>query len=173
MMLACYVGTRAGIMGLGNRLIRLRLQGDVSHCEIVFQPGDGVDALMPDGTCQPDYDGKLWCASSVGLERLPSYSPVRAGRMGGVRFKRIDVQDDDKWQLIPLRSSASAAASFAHKTQGVLYDWSYIAGFLAWPITHNANRLACSEACAAMLGIPSPHRFEPCALQSLAWSGKI
>lgn len=97
MKLASYKGTRAGLMGIGNWLIRLRLRGIYSHSEIVFEPGDGVDALMPDGTCEPDADGALWCVSSTGLERLPTWSPRRAGRLGGVRFKRIVL--GDKWHL--------------------------------------------------------------------------
>lgn len=46
-------------MGLGNVLIRLRLRGPYSHSEIVFEPGDGVDHLMPDGTCALDVTGAL------------------------------------------------------------------------------------------------------------------
>ena len=100
MKLASYVGTRDSIMGLGNRLIRLRLSGirqalqtdntsiqdtlRASHSEIVFEPGDGVDHLMPDGTCQPNEKGELWCVSSVGLERIPHFSTRRAGSRLGI-----------------------------------------------------------------------------------------
>ena len=91
MKLASYIGTRAGIYGLGNVLIRLRLGGQESHSEIVFEPSDGpeVAALMPDGSLEPDANGALWCCSSVGLERIPAHSPRRSGGLGGVRFKRI------------------------------------------------------------------------------------
>ena len=76
MQLASYVGTRRSLMGIGNRLIRLRLSGlkealktdasldqtvlRASHSEVVFEPGDGVDHLMPDGTCEPNAKGELW-----------------------------------------------------------------------------------------------------------------
>ena len=99
MKLASYVGTRDSIVGLGSRLIRLRLSGirqalqtdntsfkdplRASHSEIVFEPGDGVDDLMPDGTCRPNEKGELWCVSSVGLERIPHFSTRRAGKRGG------------------------------------------------------------------------------------------
>lgn len=125
MKLASYVGTRDSIMGLGNRLIRLRLSGirqalqtdntsiqDIlraSHSEIVFEPGDNVDHLMPDGTCQPNEKGELWCVSSIGLERIPSFSRRRAGKRGGVRFKRINV-NSSVWELDDPCASAQSAA---------------------------------------------------------------
>ncbi len=125
MKLASYVGTRDSLIGLGNRLIRLRLSGirqalqtdnspsqDIlraSYSEIVFEPGDGVDHLMPDGTCQPNEKGELWCVSSVGLERIPSFSHRRAGKLGGVRFKRINV-NSSVWELDDPCASAQSAA---------------------------------------------------------------
>lgn len=166
MKLASYTGTRPGIMGIGNRLIRLRLRGRVSHCEVVFEPGDGVDHLMPDGTCAPDADNRLWCFSSVGLEGLPDYSPRRAGSIGGCRFKRIHVHDWTKWDLDNAQVDPISAAEHAYRLQGTLYDWQYIAGFLAWGVPEREGRLACSEACAAVLGFDQPHRFDPCSLQS-------
>ena len=116
MKLASYHGTRAGILGLGNILIRLRLRGIYSHSEIVFEPGDGVDALMPDGTCEPDADGALWCVSSTGLEHIPPWSPRRAGKRGGVRFKRIVIKPDH-WQLDDM-PGAQAAATWAVLNEG-------------------------------------------------------
>ena len=182
MKLASYVGTRDGFMGIGNRLIRLRLSGfreavktspsmtqDIlrsSHSEIVFEPGDGVDHLMPDGTCQPNDKGELWCVSSVGLERIPEYSPRRAGKLGGVRFKRINPHNNH-WELDEVFGSALYAATWAHKNQGMLYDWQLVIGFLAWFIPHKADRVMCSEACAAMLAILDAHRCDPCQLQAL------
>lgn len=170
MKLASYIGTRPGIMGIGNRLIRLRLRGRVSHCEVVFEPGDGVDHLMPDGTCEPDAENRLWCFSSVGLEELPSYSPRRAGRVGGARFKRIHVHDWTKWELDNTKAQPLIAARLALQLQGTLYDWQYIAGFLAWPIPNKDDRLACSEACAAVLGFKEPYRYDPCSLQAVVRS---
>ena len=39
---------------------------------------------MPDGTCQPNEKGELWCVSSVGLERIPHFSTRRAGSRLGI-----------------------------------------------------------------------------------------
>lgn len=164
MKLASYHGTRSGILGLGNVLIRLRLRGIYSHSEIVFEPGDGVDHLMPDGTCQPDGDGALWCVSSTGMERIPAWSPRRAGRMGGVRFKRIALSD--KWRLDPTDRDPMMAAAWADENEGSLYDWHLIIGFLAWFIPHKKRRVMCSEACAEMLGFDDAWRFDPCVLRA-------
>lgn len=164
MKLAAYTGTRPGIMGLGNILIRWRLRGPYSHCEVVFEPGDGVDHLMPDGTCQPDAEGRLWGYSSVGFERLPDWSPRRAGRLGGTRFKRIDFGDVRKWELHAVRTQPLAAARLARERQGIRYDWAYIGSFASWLIRQAKSRTACSEECAVVAGFPEPHRFDPCSL---------
>lgn len=165
MKLASYHGTRPGILGLGNILIRLRLRGPYSHSEIVFEPGDGVDALMPDGTCAPDADGALWCVSSNGLEHIPAWSPRRHGKRGGVRFKRIVL--GDKWHLRAVQQHPSVAAAWAVANQGRLYDWQLVLGFLAWVLPQKNSRVMCSEACAEMLGYSDAWRFDPCVLDSV------
>lgn len=168
---ASYIGTRPGLMGLGNALIRLRLRGNASHCETVFEPGDGVDHLMPDGTCEPDSDGRLWAFSSVGLERLPEYSPRRAGKIGGARFKRINFADQSKWETVPVQAQPLLAARTAVDMQGERYDWLHILSFIAWPIKQDADRSTCAETCARLLGLYQPHRFDPCSLHEIvrAW----
>lgn len=164
MKLASYRGTRFGIMGIGNILIRMRLRGIYSHSEIVFEPGDGVDHLMPDGTCAADADGALWCVSSTGLERIPAWSFRRAGKRGGVRFKRIAL--GSKWTLDSVAQSPMDAAKWAALNQGGLYDWQLIVGFLAWLIPQKKSRVMCSEACAEMLGYEDAWRFDPCVLRA-------
>lgn len=163
MKLASYIGTRAGIYGLGNILIRLRLGGSESHSEIVFEPGDGpeVAALMPDGSLEPDANGALWCCSSVGLERLPANSKRRPGRLGGVRFKRIVL--GKSWELDSTPADALSAARWAHENQGRLYDWQSIGRYLIWLLPSKASRGMCSEVCATMLGVPEveAHLFDP------------
>ena len=166
MQLLSYHGTRAGFMGLGNWLIRLRLRGRFSHSEILFEPGDGVDDLMPDGTTAPDADGATWCASSTGLEPVSAWSGRRAGHRGGVRLKRI-VVDPAKWTRTPLPAAAARrAAQWARTHEGQLYDWQLIFGFIAWLVPNKASRVMCSEACAEMLGFEEAWRYDPCVLHS-------
>jgi hypothetical protein len=169
MLLASYKSTRPGLQGLANRAIRLRLRGPYSHTEVVFEPHDQVGCLMPDGTTAPGADGGLWCASSVAAERLPDYSPRRAGRSGGVRFKRI-VLDPDRWDVRRVACSPAMAAQWFKDHEGELYDWQLILGFLAWLIPHKATRWTCSEACAAALAVPEDEawRFDPANLEAAA-----
>lgn len=167
MKLASYIGTRPMPIGIGNILIRLRLRGRESHTEVVFEPGDGpeVAALMPDGSLEPDADGALWCYSSVGLERLPAFSRRRAGRLGGARFKRIKL-DSERWALDAVGADPLQAARLARSREGVLYDWQFILGFLAWFVPQKEGRTACSEEAATVLGFPDAHRFDPCNLRA-------
>lgn len=167
MLLASYHSTRPGWQGIANRLIRWRLHGIYSHNEIVFEPGDGVDAYMPDGTCAPDSNGALWCVSSVAAERLPAWSKRRAGKVGGVRFKRIKI-DLSRWHVWPLHTDPKAAALISRRYEGAMYDWQLIAGFLSWLIPHKRSRWTCSEFCAYLLGLHEPERFDTCSLHIVA-----
>lgn len=165
MKLLSYHGTRPGIVGLGNRLIRLRLRGKYSHNEVMFEPGDGVDAFMPDGTCQPDEAGAYWCVSSAGTERIPGWSLRRPGKIGGVRFKRI-LPDPARWTIRNTKSNPVAAAVWAKENEGRPYDWSLVFGYIAWVIPNKVDSVLCSEAGAEMLGIPDAWRFDPCSLDA-------
>lgn len=174
MKLAFYLGTRKPwYIGLGNRLVRLRLRSQISHCELVFEPGDDVADLLPldapvetaQSSTAPDASGALWCASSSASDQIPAWSPRRAGRRGGVRFKRINVRDPSKWLLIDVPwADPRYAALWFKEHQGALYDWQGIVGFVAWPVPGRAERWSCHEACAAALGHPSPMRTDPAAL---------
>lgn len=167
MLLAAYKGTRPGAQGIANRIIRLRLGGPYSHVEVAFEPGDGVDELLPDGSAAPDADGALWAASSVAAERMPDHSFRRAGEIGGVRFKRI-VFDPDRWDLVRVPADATVAVAYAIAQEGALYDWSLIAKFVAWIVPEDPGRLTCSEFAAAALQFPEPWRFDPCNLTAAA-----
>lgn len=159
---AYYHSTRPGLIGLANILIRWRLSGRQSHCELVFMPGDGVDHLMPDGTTEP-IDGAYWCASSVAGEKLPSWSRRRAGKLGGVRFKRI-VLDPARWTVVDSDADPLGAATWVVEHEGALYDWRLILGFLAWFFLNKADRFTCHEVVAAGEGIAEGWRFDPCSL---------
>lgn len=165
MKLASYIGTRSGIMGIGNYLIRLRVRGKESHSEIMFEPGDGVDEFMPDGTCQPDADGALWHASSVGLEKIPDWSPRRAGHLGGVRFKRI--VPDDKWVHDSVNADPKLVARMANLDQGKLYDWQAIITFIFWIMPQKMNRGMCNEVIGGWIGIDpnEAYLFDPHTLR--------
>ncbi|WP_341679208.1 hypothetical protein [Comamonas thiooxydans] len=169
MLLASYKSTRPGLQGLFNRIIRLRLRGQYSHSEVVFEPGDGVGHLMPDGSAVPGQDGSLWCASSVAAEALPEFSQCRAGKTGGVRFKRV-VLDPSRWDVVKVNLDPVATANWFKQHEGEMYDWQLILGFLSWVIPQKDQRWTCSEACAAALGSPAHDawRFDPASLPAAA-----
>lgn len=173
MLLASYKSTRPGLQGLFNRIIRLRLRGPYSHSEVVFEPGDGVDHLMPDGAAAIGQDGSLWCASSVAAEALPEFSGRRAGKTGGVRFKRV-VLDPSHWDLVKVNLDPMATAQWFKAHEGEMYDWQLILGFMSWVIPQKDQRWTCSEACAAALGIPETEawRLDPCDIlaTTTAWA---
>lgn len=189
MKAAFYIGTRSGLNGIGSVVTRFRLSGcdgltgrnapmsQISHCELVIEPHDGVDDLMPlDGltmlpTAQPT-DGALWLAGSSATDVMPRWSPRRAGARGGVRFKRIDVSDAGKWLLIDLDRLTPAekrrAVQWFVDHQGAMYDWWLIGQFVAWPIPHKADRWACHEACGTALGLDESYRLDPVSLYNAA-----
>ena len=171
MLLASYTSVRPGLQGLANIAIRLRTGSRITHSEVVFEAHDGVDHLMPDETCQPDASGALWCASSVAAERLPEWSPRRAGKVGGVRFKRI-VIDPARWAVVPYRRDPLRAAQVFKAREGAAYNWTLIAGFMAWIVNFiwrpSASRQVCSQICAEAGGVhhEEAHRFDPATLHA-------
>jgi hypothetical protein len=171
MMLASYKSTRPGLQGLANVAIRARLRSPYSHTELVFEPHDNVGLLMPDGTDAASPSGALWCASSVAAERLPAHSPRRAGKVGGVRLKRIKL-DPARWDTRVISGSPTQAARWFCDHAGELYDWQLISKFVAWAIPHKNSRWTCSEAVAAALGVPEAWRFDPASLEAAlgAWA---
>ena len=164
MKLASYKGTRPGIQGIGNILIRWRLEDQISHSELIFEPSDGVDDLMPDKTTKIDNENRLWCASSVIAEKLPDFSPVRAGGFGGVRFKRINLYNGN-WIFIKVpvsREIKYQAANWFKNNQDAYYDYPLIAEYVSWALSkEKASAYICSEAIAASLGLKEPFRFNP------------
>lgn len=170
MLLASYKATRPGVQGIVNRVIRWRFHGVHSHSEIVFEPGDGVGALMPDGTCAADANGALWCASAVAWEVLPPHSSYRPGKRGGVRLKRI-VLSPDHWDLRPLPGRDPVhAATLTRRHEGEAYSWRLIARWAAWYIEQasQTRQWACSTLCALLLGLREADRYDPCLLDCVA-----
>lgn len=165
MKLASYTSNRKGFKGLFSKLIRKRFKGKYSHNEVIFEPSDGVDHLMPDGTTEPDANGAVWCGSADGMDRIPNHSTYRAGKRGGVRLKRI-VIDDTKWDIIPYKKNPIHAAIWFVVHQGKAYDWRLIGGFtgviMSILMEHSKDKVVCSEACMACSGFKEAHRVDPC-----------
>lgn len=147
-------------------MIRIRLKGLYSHTEVVFVPEDCVASFMPDGTCEP-IDGMYWCASSVASDKMPVWSPRRAGRTGGVRFKRV-LLDPNKWDVVEYKHNPIKAAKWFKDNQGAPYDWQQIFGFISWLMPEKSGRYMCSESCAESAGYEDSYRFDPCILYTIS-----
>ena len=120
---------------LFNRLCSWWLRGPYSHCELVL----GTSAA-----------GLAICASSSFMD-------------GGVRVKHMRLEPAH-WDLVPVNGTTEAAWAWVGAHQGQGYDLLGLVGFIARVLGHDKRRWVCSEAVAAMLGIPDPWRFDPCSL---------
>lgn len=162
MLLASYVGTRPGLQGVANLIIRRRFGRAESHSEVVFEPGDGVDDLMPDGTAAPDAEGRLWGFSFVAAERLPLDSPRRAGKIGGGRLKRIKVHGQPQWTVQKFYRDARAAARLALDLRGMAYAWWLVAGWAGWLLRRvQRSHMVCSQFPAIVFGLARPDLIDP------------
>lgn len=124
---------------LFNRAAAWWLCGPYSHCELVL----GIDSA-----------GQSICASSSMMD-------------GGVRIKHMRL-DPGHWDVIDVAGDADAALNRAwewvkdHEGEG--YDYLGLLGFVARVLGQDKRRWVCSEAVAAMLGMPDAWRFDPCSL---------
>jgi hypothetical protein len=139
MRLAMYKGPPDDFWhGVGHTATRLWTRSRYSHCELVFG--------------EPDADGKSLCASS-------------SARDGGVRFKRIDL-GSGRWDVYDLPGFDAFDAAYArqwfHDHAGLPYDHLGLLWFVL-PIGkfNHPARFVCSEACAAALRLPKPHKYHP------------
>lgn len=119
---------------VGHEATCLWTFSEYSHCELVFGGGSG--------------DGKHLCASS-------------SARDGGVRFKYINLASGH-WDVYPIKGDEAAAYDWFVAHQGAPYD-HFGLGWFVLPIDqfNDPRRFFCSEAIAAALGLPKPHKFHP------------
>lgn len=120
---------------LFNRLTAWWLRGPYSHCELIL----GTDA-----------QGRAICASSSFMDR-------------GVRVKHMAL-NPAHWDVIEVGGSVADARDWLQAHNGQGYDLLGLAGFIARVLGHDKARWVCSEAVAAMLGMPDAWRFDPCSL---------
>lgn len=166
MKLIGYKGTGKGIYGLTDVLIRYRLKGIYSHTEIMFEKGDGVEHLMPDGRLDLGDNNFRWCASSSGMDTIPNWSPIRPGKKGGVRFKQINI-NKDHWDFVELDKDPVEVATLFKAMQGIPYDYVLVFSYLAWVLRQDRFAVNCSEICAMALSYEEPWRYDPCILMEI------
>lgn len=182
MKLLLYKGTRPGIAGIGNWLVRLRTKSKYSHCELLFEESDGVyvASKMPDLSLAPDEKGAVWCYSATASDRMPKWSEERkrrAGKIGGTRFKRITV-NPDHWDVVDVPyANMEKVINFCVEQEGKAYDWRHIYSFFSvvlvgviinFFINQGADHWTCAEVCGAGLNFYLPEIFDPKTLGAVA-----
>lgn len=166
MKLLAYKANTPVAFGIGDKLIRWRLNGNYSHTEIMFEPGDNVEHYVPDGILESTL-GWHWCASSTGTDKIPLTSLVRPGATGGCRFKRIN-PNNGNYDIYDLKAFDPVyAAKKAKELEGKMYDYQLLLGFIAWVIPNKEDRYVCSEFNAEMLGFEEAWRIDPCLLVNI------
>lgn len=120
---------------LFNRLTSWWLRGPYSHCELILATDD---------------KGRSVCASASFLD-------------GGVRIKHMHL-NPDHWDIIEVGGDVHDAWNWLSHHLGEGYDLLGFLGFIYRVLGQEDGRWFCSEAVAAMLGIPDGWRFDPCSL---------
>lgn len=139
--LALYKGRSKNLIEwVEDWLIRVFTKGQYSHCEIAVKKSKDTNHY--------NLDEWFECYTS---------SP----RDGGVRCKVIDVDNRDKWDLIPLNNvTESQIKAFFEQTKGKKYDLLGAIG-VVFKNRQRTDKYFCSEWCAELLGFKEPWRFSP------------
>ena len=139
MRVALYRGTRPGLQGVFNIVVRWWTRGPYSHCELIL-------AEYPDGT--------VLCGSASHLD-------------GGVRLKRMALCPS-RWEIrrLPFGNPERARQWFEQR-KGHGYDLLGVLGFVVRPIRGSRHRWFCSEAVLGAVGMREPWRFCPNTLAAL------
>ena len=126
MKVAFYKGTRSGMAGVYNRLVRWWCKGKYSHVEAVFSDGMSASASFMDGGVrfkQIDYDPANWDFVVIPnkyeariREWFTKHDKAKYDVLGNVHFVIPVISDDkEKW---------SCAESFA-EAFGFLESWRF------------------------------------------------
>lgn len=87
---------------------------------------------------------------------------------GGVRIKVIDLAPT-KWRLYLVPDGVDPH-KWALRFQGAGYDWIGLLGFVNRRIKGSHRAWFCSEACADMMGLQDPWRYDVATLESVCAS---
>ncbi len=174
MKIATYKAIRPGIQGIGSWAVQKATHSIYSHSEVIFEPGDDVEAWMPDGSLEQGKDGTFWAFGSTASDIMPAWSKRRVGRRGGCRFKRIEFQQN-KWDFVDVDTNVVSVVDViaaCKAVEGLAYDWRHIGSFLG-PIANfifrqSGDKYTCAEVIAMAVGLGVPELFHPYLLHVVA-----
>jgi hypothetical protein len=102
---AFYKGTRPGVAGIYNRLVRWWDNGAYSHCELIFSDGIAASASFMDGGVRfkkIDFDSERWdfitlmvSSESLAREWFTNHEGAKYDLVGNIRFA-LDFLPDNK-----------------------------------------------------------------------------
>lgn len=113
-----------------------------------------------------------WCRSDFShcetiLSRQGGLHVVAGAKLlEGVRIASIELKPAD-WELWELDVDAALAHNWIMRHEGEWYDFLGLLGFIFRRIKGALRMWWCSEACAAMAGLPDPWRFDVATLRAL------
>jgi uncharacterized protein YycO len=131
MKAAFFKGHSAGIAGLFDIADHLWMEGDYSHCELIFSDGRSASSTLSDG--------------------------VRFTKPGDINFSDTTQWDVVDLENV----SESAALAWFMKHQGQPYDVLGDLHFVIGLIPHEGGHKFCSFACGAACGFDQAWRFDP------------
>lgn len=145
--LASYKGTRAGLRGFTNRLIRLVNSSKYSHSEICI--GNPFNASVD-------------CLSAVGYDVDDSGDIVR-----GVRLKNMRL-NPDKWDLKPMNITELDVRYFYGCHKGASYSFlGCVKSTVPFLACVNTSGWFCSMIAAHLEGYREPWRFYPALMHNV------
>ena len=131
------IAFRYGDSRIFARLVCLLQGGDSAHCEVAYAWAGRVHQ----------------CVSASFLD-------------GGVRQKTLAL-DPAKWRVYEAEGEPTEVLAWLRRHDAERYDWLGLLGFAIRRIKGWSNRKFCSEACADILGLPDPYRYDLALLESV------
>lgn len=71
-----------------------------------------------------------------------------------------------KWRVYEMPAEGARGLAWLEKHRGARYDWPGLLGFIVPWVKHKLSWWFCSEACADILGLQDPHRYDLVRLEA-------
>lgn len=166
MKIAFYKGKSTGVKGFFSKIIRYWDRTHYSHVEIIFEPEDN---LIPYTSIVSD----ITHFKSTSLCLCASAYPLFGVGFNIKQFllsewdiadypKVIQTSPENTEQITP-----QDVFNWFYKNNKAKYDYWGLFGFIVRRIGGDKKRWFCSEAVAASLNFPEPHRFTPSILAAI------
>lgn len=136
MKAAFYCGTRPGIAGIYNRIVRWWTRSEFSHCELLLSTGRAWSASFADGGVRSkliDFDTKNW----ILIDLPPELEQAAEAWFVAHRGARYDLLGNLQFVLAPIPHSRGRwfCSEAVAAALGIPDPWRYSPGTLASALT--------------------------------------